>query len=630
MLLVPRTAALAALALCLAAPAAAQTAPAPAPSASPTPLPDIGRVVTSDRHEEPLANTTRPTFVVDRAAIEARGDRSVADALTGVPGVSLYRYGAAGAQATVFIHGTNGSAQVLVLLDGIPVAPGSSGQIDLGSFSTAGVRRIEVVEGSASTLYGTSAVGGVINIITAVPRGAYLETAAGTLGDRDLRVSAGTGRLGIALARHLATNAYDYPAAAAYPGGTRDNADAAQTAARVSYDAELGPDLSARVRLGSSALHLGVPGDLTFGPTLDARQNVAQNDARVELTRTSAQSVTVLTLGASRQLLAYTQPSLGPENDTNDGRAQLSLRHVVSGGASTLTTGLDLARESAVITNVAQYDAAFTFLGYATTGVAQAQSALYAQEQYVTPRGVRLQIGLRGEHDAPVGGVLSPSAGLAIPLGAGLRLAFNASSAFRVPTIVDLYYPGLANPNLKPERSGDGDLTLSSERVLGGVALTLFGREANDLIALDPANGYLPENIAKASVRGLQATLRTRSYHGVLASLSITDTYRALNLAGPATRLPFDPVFAASLNLDHPLAGGALGFGATANVFGPHREGAALNRDGQTTVDAYVRARLGSEAVLSLRARNLGGERYAPILGYPAPGRTFGLELATR
>lgn len=626
--IVPRAAALAALALCLAAPAAAQSAPAP--SASPSPLPDIGRVVTSDRHEEPLANTTRPTFVVDRAAIEARGDRSVADALSGVPGVTLYRYGAFGAQATVFIHGTNGSAQVLVLLDGLPVAPGSSGQIDLGSFSTAGVRRIEVVEGSASTLYGTSAVGGVINIITAVPRGAYLETAAGTLGDRDLSVSAGTGKLGVALARHLASNAYDYPASALYPAGTRANADAAQSAARVSYDGALGHDLSVRVRLGASALHLGVPGDLTFGPTPDARQNVSQNDARVELTRTSPRSVSVLTVGASRQLLAYTQPSLGPENDTDDGRAQLSLRHVVSGGASTLTAGLDLARESAVITNVPQYDAAFNFLGYATTGVAQAQSALYAQEQYVTPRGVRLQAGLRGEHDAPVGSVLSPSAGVAIPLGAGLRLAFNASSAFRVPTIVDLYYPGLANPNLRPERSSDGDLTLSSERVLGGAALTLFGREATDLIALDPARGYLPENIAKASVRGLQATVRTRPYHGVLASLSLTDTYRALDLSGPAARLPFDPVFAASLSLDRPLGSGALGFGASANVFGPHREGAALNHDGQTTVDAYLRARIAPEAVLSLRARNLGGERYAPILGYPAPGRTFSLELATR
>jgi vitamin B12 transporter len=630
MLLASRAAALAALVLSLAAPAAAQTGPAPAPSASPSALPDIGRIVTSDRHEEPLSNTTRPTFVVDRAAIEARGDRTVVDALAGIPGVALYRYGAFGSQTSAFIHGTSGSAQVLVLLDGMPVAPGSNGQIDLGSFSTVGVRRIEIVEGSASTLYGTSAVGGVINIITAVPRGVYLETASGTLGERDLRASAGTGRLGVALERHLANNDYAYPATAAYSAGTRANADAAQTAARVSYDADLGRNLTARVRLGSSAIHLGVPGDLAFGATPDARENVAQNDARVELTRTSAQSVSVLTLAASSQRLAFAQPSAGPENDTDDGRAQLSLRHVVSGGASTLTTGVDLARESAVITNAPQYDSSFNLLGYATTGAAQTQSAVYAQEQYTLPGGVRASIGLRGEHDAPVGSVLSPSGGLAIPLGAGLRLALNAGSAFRVPTIVDLYYPGDANPKLRPERSGDGDVTLSSERVLGGASLTLFGREANDLIVADAANNYLPENIAKASVRGLQASLRTRTYHGVLASLSVTDTYRALDLSGPAARLPFDPVFAASLSLDHPLADNALGFGATANVFGPHLEGGVVNHDGQTTVDAYVRARLAREAVLSLRARNLGGERYVPIFGYPAPGRTFQLELATR
>ena len=166
--------------------------------------------------------------------------------------------------------------------------------------------------------------------------------------------------------------------------------------------------------------------------------------------------------------------------------------------------------------------------------------------------------------------------------------------------------------------------------MLGGAALTLFGREANDLITARRRQ-QLP---AREHRQGLgartQATLRTRPYHGVLASLSLTDTYRALDLSGPATRLPFDPVFAASLGLDHPLAGGGLGFGATANVFGPHFEGGALNHDGQTTVDAYVRARLAPEAVLSLRARNVGGERYVPIFGYPAPGRTFQLELATR
>ena len=79
------------------------------------------------------------------------------------------------------------------------------------------------------------------------------------------------------------------------------------------------------------------------------------------------------------------------------------------------------------------------------------------------------------------------------------------------------------------------------------------------------------------------------------------------------------------------------GFG---HIFGPHLENGldpvtfapidVANPDGQTTVDAWVRAHVSEAAILSLRMRNVGGERYAPILGYPAPGRTFSLELSTR
>ncbi|HYZ16860.1 MAG TPA: TonB-dependent receptor, partial [Candidatus Acidoferrum sp.] len=294
------------------------------------------------------------------------------------------------------------------------------------------------------------------------------------------------------------------------------------------------------------------------------------------------------------------------------------------------TTGIDLSRESALLTGVASYDANGN-ASYVATSAAQAQSAAYAQYQYGTPNGARVVVGLRGEHDAPIGGVLSPSIGFALPLAPGTRLAFNASNAFRVPTIIDRYYPGFANPNLKPERSSDGDLTLETDRILGGAALTWFGREATNLIQTDPNNGFIPENIAKASIRGLQATIKTRPYHGFVTTLALTNTYRAVNLTPGmnATRLNFDPVFTTSLTLDHPLAGNRVGFGATANLYGPHQEASRVN-PGWTTVDAYVRARVYQDAVLSVRVRNLGDERYVSFFGYPALGRTFALELATR
>jgi outer membrane receptor protein involved in Fe transport len=162
-------------------------APSPEPSSSAVPaLRPIGNVVTSDRKSEPIGLTSQPTFVIDRSHIESFGDRTVADALQDVPGVEIAPYGAFGAETNYGIRGAT-SAQTLVLVDGIPVTDPTTGAVQLSQFSTAGVQRIEIVESGSSTLYGTSASGGVINIITQVPRGAYLAAAQGSFGDRDLQ-----------------------------------------------------------------------------------------------------------------------------------------------------------------------------------------------------------------------------------------------------------------------------------------------------------------------------------------------------------------------------------------------------------------------------------------------------------
>ena len=630
---------------------AASAAPTPAPSASP--LTEIGRISTSDRHDEPIANTTRMTFVVSQAQMQASGDKTIADALENVPGVEIYRYGAFGASANISIRGAT-STSVLVLLDGVPVTPASSGSIDLGTISTVGVRSLEVVEGAGSTLYGSSAVGGVINIITSVPRGTYLDLASGSYGDRDLRIGAGNGQLGVSFERHIAENDYGYralpvPGATPFPSGARSNADAEETAARLSYDANLGGGFTARLRLGSDQLHLGVPGGET---DLDdfSRENTSRDDAHLDITHSTLQSSTTLTLFGSRQNLDYVDPSEivtsnaagAPETTENpvlDGRDQVSLRQIISGGDSTFVGGIDLARESATLDNIGTYESVspYDFIGYLTSGVSQSQSAIYAQEQYAFANGVRISAGLRAENDAPLGGAITPSLGLGVPLFPGLRLTANVGNAFTVPTIVDRYYPGYSNPDLKPERSTDGDLSLQAADILGGASLGIFDRNSTDLIQIN--SDYTPVNVAQAQIRGIIATLRTRPSHGYVANVSITDTYKAANLAPGTTesRLLFTPVFVAKLGLDHGFGSGSFAYGAQANIFGPHEEDVfgsvgdvVATNAGQTTVDAYVRERFARNAILSLRVNNLGNEAYQPIFGYPAPGRTFVVELSTR
>jgi vitamin B12 transporter len=614
--------------------AAGAPVPTVSPSPSPSGAPPIGRVFTSDRTSEATSNTTRPTFVVDRATIENNGYRTIADALATVPGMNLFSYGAFGAQSNYGIRGTT-SAETLVLQDGVPIATGSNGTVDLGSLSTAGVQRIEIVESAASTLYGSSATGGVINIITtgAAPQ-PYARVSGGTYGDWDYAAQGGTGNLAVTYERHTATNVFDYPAFAypggnATPAGTRTNDQAAQTIVRFSYLTHLGTDWTARLTASDTAIDIGVPGSLSY-PTTLAGQGTNRTDALLDIAHPAGAGTFDIMLSGVAQKLRYLDvPDTGGEQNTFDGRSQASLRYSATGSHADLVAGIDAARETADLTfpPLEQPPAAL--------GAAQSQVAAYAQVGYDPTSAIRFIAGGRAENDGPQGSVVAPSFGTLVKFGA-VRLSANVSESFDVPTLVDLYYPGFSNPNLVPEKLTNYDTTLSFPNVAGGASFGYFGRDGSNLIVLDP-NTFLPYNASRVSIGGFQIALSSRPYHHVRATASITDVYRALDTT-TGLRLPSTPPIVATLGLERGFDGGALTFGANVRIVGsspdvPNPNGGASLADpydAYTTANAYVRYRFASHGVLTVRGVNAGNAAYAPIFGYPAPGRTIQFELATR
>ncbi len=123
--------------------------------------------VTATRVPTTVENLPAGVTVIDRKTIEERGYVSLVDALQAVPGLRVVQSGGPGSQASVFVRGTN-SNHVLVLIDGVPINdPGDpGGAFNFGVDTLADVERIEIVRGPISSLYGTGAIGGVINLIT--------------------------------------------------------------------------------------------------------------------------------------------------------------------------------------------------------------------------------------------------------------------------------------------------------------------------------------------------------------------------------------------------------------------------------------------------------------------------------
>ena len=609
-------------------------AAAPAPQASPTPVPEIAHVVTSDRSNETLGSSSRTTYVVTKEEMFRQGYRSIGDAIASLPGVTIARYGARGAFANFGIRGSS-SAQTLVLINGFPAPGAELNSVDLESIPTAGVSRIEVVEGGGSTLYGSGSIGGIINIITTAPGIRTLaDLRAGSFGESSATLESAH----LSFDREVARNDY-----ALSDGSTRTNADSALTAARFAFDKHLG-GVAATLSGGIIDHHLGVPGpDSYLSPT--SRQNTVGTDALLSLVHAGARSISTLELGAASLRLTYTCdspvdfscPDTYPGNPTppalpysqllTEGRVQASYRNVVSSEHERSIYGADLSRA------VARVDDGF---GSPLEVHAFTQTALYVQHDWTSARGSRLFVGLRGERDDAGGGThdgaLSPSIGGILRLLPTLSLRANFATAFRAPTADDLYYPGFSNPALKDERTKVADVTLADGSLLGGATLGWFGTSGSNLIVLD--GNFIPQNVSRASIAGLAFTLRTLPFHGTYAALNVTNLYRVQDLGTDpqadlyaGKRLPGrGPVFASNLELGYraPVRSAFESAGIVLRTRGPRE-----TEEAYTSADAFVRIRAGSRALLTLRAYNFGNERYAEIGGYPMPGRSFVVELSS-
>jgi vitamin B12 transporter len=627
---------------------AAILAASPTPSASPTAVPEIAHVVTSDRGAESAARAARTTYVVTAAQISRDGDVTIADALARVPGVNVVRYGAFGSVVSVGIRGSS-SQQVLVLMDGMPVAGAQINDVNLEDVSTSGVDRIEVVEGGGSTLYGSASIGGVINIITAAqpPR----STAVASTGSFNQQTYAVTTPF-VSFSRTYAANDYSVVGAP-----NRQNAQAGLTAVSARYAHAVGA-LVLTLTGSLDAAQAGNPGQLGFFSPTSETNNVDRN-LRLVAQHKGARSTTSVELGDSSEDLSYTCntpvdpncpnssfPTPGPGMTSNppytqvlyDQRWMASLRNVVGDDRSRLVYGVDLTRGVARVDSGTGGGSPLA-ADNAPIFDAYAQTAAYAQSQWFTNNGNEIYAGLRAERDGGVGGAYSPSLGGILRLLPALTLRLNAATAFRAPTAEELYYPGFSNPNLQPERTRVGDATLVARAPWGDLEFGWFTTSGTNLIVSPPPT-YVPQNVGRASIQGLDVVAQARTFYGCVASLGVTNLYRAQDLI-TSSRLPGrGPVFAVTLALRYEAPANRRfdGFAIEALTQGPQEApdpflapAYAVYQPGTfTNVAAYVGYRLTPALILALRGYNLGNDRYALYAGYPMPGRSLRVELRSR
>ncbi len=224
------------------------------PNPSPTPKALQAIVVTAQRHPTPIDATSRQTWVISSGDLERLGALTAADALRFVPGTVVQQYGADGSLGTVALRGAS-SSQTLVLIDGQPANEADTGVFDFSSLPANVIDRIEVVQGGSSTLYGSAAMGGVINILTKRPmsagnidayaqvgyQGTFVRGLGFTLGGPDMLAR-------VDVQAVSASNSFAYPAFNdLYPPGERTNSDAKNSDAAIALNGHLGVVIGQRL-----------------------------------------------------------------------------------------------------------------------------------------------------------------------------------------------------------------------------------------------------------------------------------------------------------------------------------------------------------------------------------------------
>ncbi|MFT3897799.1 MAG: TonB-dependent vitamin B12 receptor [Thermomonas sp.] len=617
-----------AIALALPAIASAQTA---------TDLDQV--VVTATRTATPVADSLFPVQVIDHDEIERSQARSLPDLLRGRAGIDVGNQGGPGKLSTVFMRGTE-SDQVLVLVDGVRVGSVTAGLVSFQDIPVEQIDRIEIVRGPRSSLYGSEAVGGVIQIFTRRDEGTFAPRFRVGIGSHNLlEASAGIGGSGERgwFGADLAWQKTDGINACRGTAGDADNPFGAGCYVdepdrdgyrNTSLNVRGGVDLGETVKLEAHALRAEAfneyDGSIYGGNEAD---NV-QQALSAKLAWTPSRSAAVsLQIGRSDDDSDNTfNDHAGNKThvgnfDTHRATASLQGDFAVADG-QTLSAGADWQRDRI------DSNTPFDVTGRDNTGVYLEYLGKFGAQQ--------LQASVRNDDNEQFGSHATGSLGWGMEFGNGFKLTASYGTAFKAPTFNDLYYPGYNNPTLQPETSRSANVGIAQRSEHWGWTLDAYETRVDDLISYDGML-FAPNNIDKARIRGVEFTVdATFGGWELGAQLSHTDPRNrsdctpdeiAFGLCNHGNRLARRAQDTGRIDVDR--AFGAFRFGATLNGAGPRYDDAAntVRLGGYATTDLRFEYAIDAAWTLQARASNIFDRDYETVAWYNQPGREYGLSL---
>jgi len=612
----PRTATRA-LASALTGVMAGAVAPAWAQSNTPAASTSVGElnptVVTASRSEQPLSDALPHTTVISRADIERSQAPDAVTLLRREAGIEVAQNGGPGANASLFMRGA-GSNQALILIDGVRVASGTSGGAQIAQLMADQIDHIEVVRGNVSALYGSDAIGGVVQIFTRNGRGhgplanAEIEYGARNTKRAQAGISGSLGENGdtsfAVSVSEFKTNGFSTINPLQAPkANPNDN-----PYTNKSVSAQLSHRFSADWQAGLTYFQTwgDVSYDNAFGKPTD--NNVAHN--------------------VVRSMSAYVDGKV-----TQDWKARVTLSQGDDRSLNYTNGVLQMPARFNTRNQTAswQNDWAFMPNQLFKVGLEHLQTSIDSDAYNVPTRNVdsayigyegkfgphQLQLNLRRDRYSDFGGANSYYAGYGFAFNPQWKAVASVSNAFRAPSFNELYYPFFGNPNVQPEkaRSVEGGVEYSS--AIGLVRVTAFETDYSNLITAvcDADFNCSAANVNRARVNGLET-----SYRGSIYGVDLRASFTMQN--------PQD------LSANQLLSRRARHFGSVSayKTFGPFSAGVEWNaagdrQDSTKTLGGYGllnlvgRYQITPDWAVSARVENVTNKNYQLIYPYNTASR---------
>ncbi|WP_430446990.1 MAG: TonB-dependent receptor domain-containing protein [Pseudomonas piscis] len=547
-------------------------------------LPDT--LISANRQVQARNDSSAANTVFTRDDIDRLQPTSLTDLLQRVPGVQVAQTGGRSSLPGVYIRGTN-SSQSLVLVDGQRIGSSSSGDSNLQFINVEQIERVEVLRGSRSAIYGSDAIGGVIQIFTR--RGTqqglqgrmHLGFGSNQTWQRSLGLSGGDQQTRFSLGASLDETAGIDSTRESYPSDDDHDAYRNQSLSLSlshAFDDDLEVGLNLLDNRGRSQY------DSPFGYFDMATNNTYQQQPYTDFTVSSISSFIDARLNDSWK----SRLELGHAENRDAKRDKLTMER------STFNTyrdslnwqnDLSLDERNSLILGADWYEDRLN------TSAAYGEDSRWNRAAFIQHRfrgdNFSTELGLRHDRNQQFGSQNTWSGSLTVPVNPDNDLLLSYSEGFRAPTFTDLYYPNSSNPQLKPEHSKSYELQWRSQLTPDSrLEASLYRIDLKDAIIYN-TSARRPENIGSARINGLETALKQEWFGWqTSAGVAIIDPRNRQSgeqLARRAKR---------TLNLDLDRQFERLAFGASWQLVSSSRE----NRFEQK------QARLGGYGLFGLRS----------------------------